>query len=233
MGARVELSSHMSKQKVSAILWDIDGTLFSSEEILAEAYEKAFLSFQKLKPRRSYLSPPTLEKIMPEIGKPVKVIFQNLVPELNQDEQDELSLGVLYQLVLMIMQGKGHFYPDVKEVLQKLYERGIRFFTASNGRYPYIETILRRGEVLPFFIELDTIDNKFVHNKTQLVAHILHKYKLEPKETVLVGDRKSDSDAAKENEIGFIATSFGHGESTEWKDPLAVIGNLKALLHVI
>ena len=209
---------------IRAILWDIDGTLFSAESLLGATYRQAFIDFQKN--TKQEIKVPSVSEILAEIGKPVKEIFHNLAPFLIQEEQERLSLSALAKLVESIHFGGGHYYENMPQVLKTLYKRGYLFFSASNGRYPYIESILRISKTIHYFQPIETINNQNLKNKSKLVAHILKKYQLEPREAVLIGDRKSDRDAAWENRIAFIACSYGHGQESEWKDAVLRIHSL-------
>ena len=214
-----------------AILWDIDGTLFSAEDILAATYYQAFLAFQKH--TKQEIKIPTLTEILAEIGKPVKEIFQNLAPELGSKEQDKLSLRVLAELVKIISFGGGKYYENMPLTLAKLHEGGYLFFSASNGRYPYVEAILRTSKTIRYFQKIETLNNQSIKNKSELAAHILKKHKLEPQEAVLIGDRQSDRDAACDNTVPFIACAYGHGQASEWKDAVLLIHSLAELEYYL
>lgn len=213
--------------KVKAIFWDIDGTLFSSEEIIADTYRQAFLDIQTSTTTKVKI--PSISDILEQIGKPLKEIYQNLVPELNEHERTNLASQVNGDLVRRITYGEGKYYQNISASLSALHSRGYKFFCASNGCYPYVEAILRVGNVIQYFQKIETLDNKSILNKIELVAYLLKKYNLSAEESVLVGDRKSDSDAAYHNKIGFIACAYGHGRESEWKDPQLVIKSLAEL----
>ena len=212
---------------VRAILWDIDGTLFSAEDILAATYRQNFLAFQKN--TRQEIKAPTITEILAEIGKPVKEIFQNLAPELGAEEQEKLSLGVLAELVKIISFGGGRYYENMPHTLARIHNQGYLFFSASNGRYPYVEAILRTSKTIHYFQEIEAVDNQNIKNKSELVAHTLKKHKLEPQEALLVGDRRSDRDAACDNSVPFIACAYGHGQASEWEDAVLLIDSLAEL----
>ncbi len=214
-------------KSVRAILWDVDGTLFSSQDILAQTYVQAFTDFQEKYDQR--LTIPSLEEIMAQIGKPVPEIFQNLASEISPQGRERLSLQVLGHLVQKISFGGGTYYEGVAETLSILRSRNYQFFNASNGRYPYVEAILQRARVIDYFQEIKTLDQKRIRNKTQLVQDILERHKFSPDEFVLIGDRTADRDAACINNIPFIAAAYGHGSPFEWEGAILVIDSLQEL----
>ena len=217
------------KQKIRAILWDVDGTLFSSEDIIHRIYQETFEKYPEAHgvPARV----PTLDEIVAQIGKPVKTIFENLAPDVAEEQRYDLSLGILHGLVVAISRGQGEHYAGVFDTLQELRQRGYRFFGVSNGRYPYIEAILRANGTFALFEDVPTIDNRRIHDKIELVAHVLASAGLQADQCVLVGDRTSDRDAAGSNGVPFIAATYGHGHASEWEGAALLIDSLPGILE--
>jgi len=219
---------HVNKFKsIKAILFDVDGTLFSSEGIIEQIYR---MEFQKH--NQKYGKPeviPGHDAIMAQIGKPVVKIFEALAPDLALTEREKLSEIILGELVSAIMNGAGEHYEGVKETIESL-SKNFKIIAASNGRLPYVEAILKANDVDSFFKAIPFVDNIRIKNKSELVKSILEEFHLRPDETVLVGDRTSDRDAALENGCYFIACRYGHGSEEEWKGAHAYIDSIKDLL---
>ena len=223
--------TNFDKTNIRAILWDVDGTLFSSEAMIHEIYRTTFENYKKRHgvPARV----PTLAEIVEQIGKPVKTIFENLEPDVPEAQRYDLSLGILHGLVTAITHGEGEHYPGVFETLSALHDQGYKFYGVSNGRYPYIEAILRANRTFALFTDIPTIDNRTLHDKAQLVAHVLRVSGLAPDQCVLVGDRTSDRDAALANQVPFIAATYGHGDATEWTGAAARVNSVPELLELL
>lgn len=219
-------------KNINAVLFDIDGTLFSSEDILYDVYYTALRKFQVKHGRPEKL--PDLPAIMQQIGQPVKKIFQNLVPDLLEDERDEISNQILIDLVNRIEAGEGVRYEGVFETIKTLAASNIRIFAASNGRKLYVEAILKSLKVINYFEAVPTIDNVRIMNKNELVACILDDFGLKPEECIIVGDRTTDRDAGILNNIGFVATSYGHHASIdEHEGAVATIHSFPELLDLV
>lgn len=214
-------------KNINTIFFDVDGTLFSSEEMLEQVYQEAIAEFFKQKNIKEKL--PTLSEILPYIGLPVKEIFKNLLPFLKEEERDEISQNVLVTLVDKIYKGEGIHYDGVQETIEYLFKKGYKIFSASNGRKPYVEAILKVNKIYNYFLEIICIDNQTIFNKSDIVRYIIKKYNLEPEKSILVGDRESDKIAAKDNHIYFVAAEYGHGSPEERKDALLYISSIKEL----
>lgn len=214
--------------RVRALLWDIDGTLYSSESIIHQTYQAGFIEYQRRFGRPEHI--PNLPEIMAQIGKPVRVIFENLAPTLPREEQDQISLQILHTLVLRVGEGAGEHYNGVAEVLHTLHRRGYEYHSASNGRFPYIEAVLRRNGSYHLFRAVDVVDNRTIMDKAELVAFTLRNYGFAPEEAAVIGDRASDRDAAVANGCPFVACRYGHGEPAEWEGAVAFADSPRDLL---
>ncbi len=216
---------------IRAVLFDVDGTLFSSESIITDTYLREFRKFQVSHGKPSRL--PDHGAVMDQIGKPIVEIFQNLAPDLTEEERIRLSENILEDLVRTILEGGGEYYPGVVPTHEELHRRGCRIFAASNGRYPYIDAILTAKKIKQFYSDIPVVDNRTIHNKVELVKSILEKNGLDPGETLMVGDRYSDRDAALENGCYFVACRYGHGNEEEWKGAHFYIDEIGQLLDYL
>ncbi len=217
---------------IRAILFDVDGTLFSSEHIIGEVYRTAFTEFmQRFPEKRSQASVPELSAILAEIGKPVVEIFRNLAPGLSETDRGVISALVLSDLIRRIGRGEGEHYPDVNETVAALHRRGYELFAASNGRLAYIEAILAFNGTRSFFRAVPAIDGQAIKNKNDLVRSILSAYALDGTSAVLVGDRASDRDAAQLAGLPFIACRYGHTQDpAEHAGAVVFIDRIRELL---
>ena len=226
----------MGFEKVTAILFDVDGTLFSSEDIIAGAYQDAFGVFADRFPERAALAPvPDLPAILDEIGKPVVEIFRNLAPKIEEDERVMISKMVLETLLERIGRGEGEHYAGVTETLGELHRRGYAFFAASNGRRAYVEAILKKNGTRDLFTEVPAIDGVEIKNKNDLVKSVIVRHGLSGETAVLIGDRTSDRDAARAGGLPFIACRFGHATDPdeEHAGAVAFLDRIGDLLDVL
>ncbi|EPG67332.1 HAD family hydrolase [Leptospira wolffii] len=217
-------------KRIRALAFDVDGTLFSSEGIILETYAEAIRRFSEIS--GTPIQIPDRDRIMLEIGKPVKTIFLNLVPQLKESERDQISDSVLELLVSKIKSGKGEFYPNVYETVSSLKKKGYLILAASNGRRPYIETIFEVSGILSLFDSILVLDNQGLNTKADLVAKYLKDLSLEPDELLMIGDRNSDHEAARKNGSPFAFCAFGHapeGEIPDWEVVLAKLSDLDSV----
>ncbi len=195
---------------------DIDGTIFSSEEIIYPTYKEAIENFCKA--RGTTLVTPGRERIMLEIGKPVKKIFENLFPDLPDADRYEISDSILGLLCARIDKGEGEYYPDVHATVEAIRACGGKILVASNGRRPYIEAILRQLKIFDYVINPTYIDGIKIFTKGDILKTYVASG-IEAKQILMVGDRLSDLEAAQAIRGDFAWCAYGHapaGEITEY-----------------
>ncbi|MBM9577862.1 HAD family hydrolase [Leptospira sp. 201903070] len=220
-----------SSDSLQALAFDVDGTLFSSEEIILQVYKDSIEHFSQSS--GIPLELPSRERIMDEIGKPVKTIFLNLLPQLEEEQRDTISDSVLRFLCQRIRNGEGEFYPQVKETIEALSRKGFRILAASNGRRPYVETILDVAGVLPLFDPILVIDNERIKTKGGILKEYVKLYGLEPEKILMIGDRLSDYEAARQNGCPFAFCTYGHANPGEIPDFEMELKNLSDLTKLL
>ncbi|MBI3395421.1 MAG: HAD family hydrolase [Spirochaetia bacterium] len=213
--------------RIKAVLFDVDGTLFSSEGIIHQVYGDEFSRMKEERGRPAVL--PTLPEIMQQIGKPVVTIFSNLAPDLTDEERSLLSNRVLDNLVKRIGAGEGEHYPKVTETLRAIRGAGYKIFAASNGRFRYVEAILKANETISCFDEIPVLDNVRIKNKVELVQDTLVRHSIAAGQAVVVGDRAADRDAALSNNVRFVGCTYGHGSADELLGAAALIDEIARL----
>ncbi|AVV49880.1 MULTISPECIES: HAD family hydrolase [Leptospira] len=220
-----------SVDSLRALAFDVDGTLFSSEGIILEVYTDSIRNFSETFKIRIDL--PSRDQVMMEIGKPVKTIFRNLLPQLNEEQRDTISDSVLRFLCERIKKGEGEFYPTVKKTIESLARKGFKILAASNGRKPYIETILEVAGVLSYFDPILVLDNERIKTKGEILKEYVKRNDLKPNEILMIGDRLSDHEAARQNGCPFAFCSYGHappGEIPDFELELKNLSDLNAIL---
>lgn len=216
--------------KIKAVAFDMDGTLYSSKPILAQAYQCAIEKLNSEK-NKSYPAP-AFEDIEPFIGQPVKFIYENLFPTMPQDELLYFGKVVIKELENAILTKGGELFEGVPSVFKNLKEQGYKILIASNGRREYLQSILTKFN-LNEAEEFICVEEKNVKTKGDILKFYLDTLNLKPEEIVMVGDRSSDINAAKDVNCIFIGCHFGHGNPNEIKDSDFDINNIKEVIGVL
>ncbi len=180
------------------IIFDLDGTLYKTEEVSVPALKEAFSTFGiEL----------TEEKILEQFGEPTDQIIDNLVPESKNIEKDNIEKAIVEKEREAIPE-RAVLYDGVKELLKTLSDDDHILAICSNGRLDYIEDVLKNTSIREYFSSIKGYSEET--NKADRIKDIMEEFSV--KEAVMVGDRYHDIEAAKEAGIVSIGALYGYGD---------------------
>ena len=169
-----------------AVIWDLDGTLFDSYDVIVESIYQTF---------SEYSVSCTKEDIHRHA---ICFSISSLFAEYAQRENMDVRL--LNQRYSEISSGK---YMDIKimkhgkEVLQDLKNQGVENYVFTHRGKTTIPVMDHLG-LIPFFREIVTSQNGFSRKPDpEGLNYLMEKYDLDPASTYYVGDRKLDMECAK------------------------------------
>lgn len=196
---------------MTTIAFDIDGTIFDCGDIVARAFSDGARTFGA--ECGIVLPDYSSEEIIRVVGQPTEEIFRQLYPALNKQQRQELMRKSQAALSKMVREGGGNIIAGVIPTIEALFHKGYRICAASNGTREYIEAILETHNIAQFFLPRVVLDG-MRNNKSDLVRYYIEASPAGER-FIMIGDRQSDIDAARDNEIPFIGCAFGHMGSSE------------------
>ncbi len=194
---------------IENLLFDFDGTIVDTSEGIIKSMHYAF---EKL----GIKTLPDL-RIKQVIGPPLQEMFKIL---LNSTDKEIINKGIFYFREIYSKNGLSQLklYDNVQETLSYLYTRNINLFIVTSKPYEFTKTIIENLEIKKYFKDISgTSLNKEVKSKGDRVGGIIKKYKLEIEKTVMIGDRKEDILAARQNKLKTIGMLYGFGKKEELK----------------
>ncbi|SFJ36942.1 HAD family hydrolase [Thermoflavimicrobium dichotomicum] len=216
-----------------AIFFDLDGTLFQTEKIAVPAFQQAFIW---LKEQGEYDGEiPTEADILSVTGMTIEQLWAHLLPNATEEMKERMNQKALEIELKLINEGKGELYPKTEETLVQLRERGWTLFIASNGLGPYVHGVLEATGILPLFQDIYAAGEHQTRSKVDLVRKCIQQYDVT--EGYMVGDRSSDVEAGKMNQLKVIGCRYTEfpkfGSLDELKEADYKIGAFDELLQVI
>ncbi|MBR6222212.1 MAG: HAD family hydrolase [Lachnospiraceae bacterium] len=209
--------------KLDGIIFDIDGTIWDSREVVAKAWKAAFTE------NTGYEFDHTPEEIGKLFGLPMTEIFERLLPELSSDEL-EAMLPTLYDYEHRYLRKyKPAPYETVRETFDEL-SKEYPLFIVTNGQKGYAEAMLDATELYEYFTDWLSFGDTFTE-KDQTLGKLIEKNGL--KNTIYIGDTDGDYEAAKKNGLTFVFCSYGLGTLSEGNTPDYVINNMSELKTVL
>lgn len=192
------------------ILFDLDGTLYSSRNILPKAYEDGITEFNQTTDS-STVQVPSDKEIFDQVGKPVEEIYGTLFPELDFSAVERLRRAIVSNLLRLIREKEGRLYEGIPEVLDQLRTNRLMGLV-TNAETPYMKAVLESHNLDRYFEICLCYDDAPNGKKSELVRMVLNKFDTIPQRTLLFGDRSSDLNAARTNETQFVGCEYGYGK---------------------
>ncbi len=187
---------------IKNIIFDVDGTLWDTTEVVAKAWNRAI---SEVGGTAAILTSSILKK---EFGKTMDVIANNLFSDASEENR---------RLMLEKCCKYGHddlekntdnlLYPEVKETLRKLSEK-CRLFIVSNCQCGYIELFMKKAEVEKYITDFECFGNTG-KCKGESIKLLIERNNLE--DAVYVGDTEGDYEATVLAGIPFVFAKYGFG----------------------
>lgn len=196
-------------------IFDQDGTIINSSEEVLSCFERAFeqANYQIDKKRLN----------SDVIGPPLKEIVQLIAPDLNDESIINDVISNFRQIYDYDENDKSFMYSGMVDLLSELKNNGNRLFIATLKPSIPTERLVRKFGLNEYFEDFYTIDKFGEHiTKEDMISDIIGSYRLEPNETVMIGDAPSDIISAKNVGISGIGVLWGYGSD---KEPLKLVSD--------
>lgn len=188
-------------------LFDLDGTLTDPRIGFVASINHALVKLRMPSlPERAllrHIGPPLRETLSCLLGASRQ---HRLAVALKHYRERYADSGVLQCTV----------YPDVAEALAMLRDGGVRLVLATSKPKVFAERVLAHFSLQQYFegVYGSELDGRHAE-KHALIAHILERERLDPKATVVVGDRCHDVRAARAHGLSSVGVLWGYGSRLE------------------
>ncbi len=188
--------------KYDALIFDIDGTLWDSRELVAKGYNK-----QLRKEGLDHLCVDA-ERLKGLFGMVLSDMADILFESLPQPERYPLLERCMASENSHLKEDPCHIgYPEIKETLQKLHETH-RLFIVSNSQSGYPQLCIRKlglGEL----IEGHLCHGDTGLSKGQTILQLMEKHGIG--KPLYIGDTQGDYEATLEAGVDFAWAAYGFG----------------------
>lgn len=204
---------------MDSIIFDVDGTLWDSTEIVAESWDEYLHNKEHMNITI------TAERLMGLFGQPLPAIAAQLLPDKTEAEQLRIIDACCQAEHEALLKTCAPLYEDLEKTLKTLSEK-YPLYIVSNCQAGYIEVFLKAthlghyfsGHLCPGDTGMEKGDN---------ILKIIQDYKLSS--PVYVGDTAGDYSACRQANIPFVFASYGFGHV---ENPDYTISELKDLISL-
>lgn len=206
-----------------AIIWDLDGTLLDTTQGVLFAVNE---TINQLK-----LSMPSEQVLCKFVGPPMQLSFEKYY---GMDEDKALEAANLFRKIYKENSLlKAELYPDVMEVLSTLKNKGYRMAVATNKSHDNAMQILQYFGIADFCDYMKGADLKGKLKKSDIINACIRKMKLNPDESLYIGDSIFDYEGAKQTGLNFLGVTYGFGFKENEEYEFDTIYSLKQLIDML
>ena len=193
------------------LIFDIDGTMWNTTGIIADAWKAAVLSTGE----DVDTSNVTADRLKQEFGKTMDVIFHNVFPDITDEnvlqeftdrciEAEDKTLGALTyeEADSIIADGVA---PTLKEL-----SKHHRLFIVSNCQLGYIELFTGRSRTSELFEDTLCYGDTGT-GKGETILTLMAKNGLKAEDTFYIGDTNGDFEASNYAGIRMVFCEYGFG----------------------
>jgi phosphoglycolate phosphatase len=189
-----------------AILLDLDGTLIDSRPGIAASCEAALRALGH--------TPDPAFDVTPLIGPPMPKVIGRLLARYGDDRIDAGidAYRAHYGEVGLHM---ATVYPGIADVLRRLSADATCFVVTSKRSVYAVRIVEALGMAERFRSVHGTIPDSSLDDKADLIAAVLRIEGIEPRDTIMVGDRSHDMHGAHANGLRALGVLWGYGSRNE------------------
>ncbi|MCD7754430.1 MAG: HAD family hydrolase [Clostridiales bacterium] len=186
---------------MDALIFDVDGTLWDSRQVVADAWNQVVL--EELGYRPGY----DRENISYLFGKTMTAIADSLFPQLPPEERYRIARRCFRDENAALEKTPGDFYPGVLETIPKLAER-LPLYILSNCQAGYIDIMVGHTGLARCFSGWMCFDDTGL-SKGENLKLLVQRHGL--RSPVYVGDTQGDWEACRQAGVPMIFAAYGLG----------------------
>lgn len=206
----------MKNKEIDAIIFDLDGTLWSAVDSCLKA-----TSLVK-KEHSDITRDVTKEQVESAMGKTSEEIINIYYGYLPREKGEEYANEAFNKNVDNLLKEGGTLYPNTRETIIKLSKK-YKLFIVSNCVKGYIESFLNTSGLKDYFSDYESYGRTLL-SKGKNIKLVIERNNL--KNPIYVGDTKGDMEASKIADIPFVYASYGFGKVDKYDYKIADISEL-------
>ena len=191
--------------KIEAIIFDLDGTMWNSEDEVCMAWNQVVSGYPQVRQE-----PITKEELSSCFGLPMTEIAKKLFSKAD-DEMQKVIMDECCKVENDYLSEHGAvLFPKLEETLLELKKK-YKLFVVSNCQSGYIESFIKAHKLSHCFDDIECWGNNLLpkgeNNKLIMKRNNVTK-------AIYVGDTTGDEESARVAQIPFVYAEYGFGDST-------------------
>ena len=219
----------LDKKNERLLLFDYDGTLVDSAQMIIDGTIEAF--------NRCGLVTPKPEEIKAGIGQKLDIAIKSYLPLEHKGMLDAVIRHYRQWYVEKDLEGKQFepLFENVEPVLEILHRDGWNLGIATNKSIRGLSRGLQHHKIEKFFSIIMTTDNFTPKPNKAMAIHALKKLEIQNSDTFMIGDTVHDIKMGKNAKINTIGVTWGYNTREELYQANAdhIINDLNELVEIL
>ncbi|MHA3914825.1 HAD-IA family hydrolase [Halovulum sp. GXIMD14793] len=190
----------------SLILFDVDGTLIDSQELIVSAMTRALQLHD--------LAIPPRDQILAVVGLSLHEGMAALKPDLNDALYDQLTTTYRDGFIRQRRESGGEalapFYPGAHQALQRLKSAGHKLGLATGKAMRGVEHTIETHGLHGLFDTIQTADTHPSKPHPSMLLTAMQEVGADPSRTVFIGDTEFDIDMGCAAGVGTVGVGWGY-----------------------
>lgn len=192
---------------VSAVLFDLDGTLLDTVEDLAEAANRTLSELAR--------SPRSIDEIREFVGKGIPNLVRRCMTEGMAASEDEIQSAIVrFRVHYAAVNGsRSQVYAGVIDTLEAMRGSGLALACVTNKAEAFTRPLLDRmglAQYFPVVVSGDTLAVK--KPDPAVLLHACEQLGVSQHDALMVGDSANDASAARAARIPVLLVTYGYSE---------------------
>ncbi|SFL07649.1 phosphoglycolate phosphatase [Lachnospiraceae bacterium KH1T2] len=207
--------------KTDGIILDVDGTIWNSTGIVADAWNKAAIDME------ADYDTISAEMLKAYFGKTMEEIAAGLFSRVEMEKRHKLMrLCERYEQEYLQKDECHIVYEGVKETIAALSKK-VKIFVVSNCQKGYIELMLEKTGMEKYVTDTECYGNTG-NGKADNIRLLAERNSL--KAPLYVGDTDGDAIACEKAGVPFIFASYGFGNTEKYVEKISKFEELTEII---
>ena len=219
----------LNKKNERLLLFDYDGTLVDSAQMIIDGTIEAF--------NRCGLATPKPEEIKAGIGQKLDIAIKSYLPLEHKGMLDAVIRHYRQWYMEKDLEGKQFepLFENIEPVLEILHRDGWNLGIATNKSLRGLSRGLQHHKIEKFFSTIMTTDNFTPKPNKAMAIHALKKLEIQNSDAFMIGDTVHDIKMGKNAKINTIGVTWGYNTREELYQANAdhIINDLNELVKIL
>jgi len=182
---------------INTILFDFDGTLVNTNDVIIESFKHTFMHYLGYEPE--------ISKITKFFGEPLIVTMKREFPDVDPEEAMETYRTFQFEKAQHLVK----IFDGITEMLQDVSDAGFRLAIVTSRTTASTLNYLKKFELEDFFEVIVSCDDTTIHKpEPEPILLALKKLGIEKEEAIMIGDGPFDIKCANNAKVKSILVGW-------------------------